>query len=89
MIKHTVQDQLHASFMQLFYQFDEQLIAGFQICQPRHSPDVPPGFRVIQLAFIQQPSLVFHDFPIVGVHVIVVLDIVFVIGWRYENRIQI
>ena len=88
-IKNTIQNNLHSSAVNLFHQLDEQFIAGFQIFPAGHSLNIAACMAVIRISRPQQFSILFHNLPIMGIYIVIILDIILMIGRRYKNRVQI
>ena len=80
MVEHTVQNDLHAPGVGLMHQLRKQLVAGFQIFPVCHPADIAGGMGVVHVTFRQRLSPVPEDFSIMGIHIIIVLNVVFVIG---------
>ena len=89
MVEHAVKDDSHAAPVKFFYQLDEQLVAGFQILNIRRSFLILRSKPVLRHAFCQDFSPIFHDHPIMRVYIIIILNIVFVVGRRDKQRIEV
>ena len=88
-IKDTVQDNPHSSLMKFFHKFYKQRIAGFQILLIRHAFLILCSEMVFFLAFRQDFSTVFYNFSKMRIDIIIILYIVFVVGWRDKQRIEV
>ena len=89
MVKYTIQNNLHTSFMNLFYQFNKKCVAGFQILFICHPVNITTGMAIVPISRIKKFSLIFHNFSIMGIYIIIILNVIFMIRRRYEYRIQI
>ena len=89
MIKHTVQNDPHATPVQLFDQTDKELIRCFQVRLVRHACDIPGCIFILRLPVFHQLTIIFDDLSKMRIDIIIVLNIVFVIRWRYKKRVEI
>ena len=89
MIEDSVKDHSHPALMHLFYKTGEKLIARLQV------PDVSGPFLIfarmdiIPGAFRQRLAPVRHDPAIMRIDIIIILYIIFMIGRRYKEGIEI
>ena len=89
-IKYTIQDHLHAAFMNLIYQMGKQFIAGFQILLICHTLDKLLRMCILAVPFIQKPTLyILHDLAVMRIHVLIILNIILVVAWGNEDRVQV
>ena len=89
MVKYTVQDYTHAALMNLLHKLCEQLVAGLQIRLICHTHNILAGFLIDLAALRQTFSAILDDLSKMRIYIIVILNIIFMIGWRNKNRIQI
>ena len=75
--------------MRLRDQIREKLIGRFQIGLVRHTPDIARRMGIVRVILRQHSSLIADKLAIVRINKIIILRIVFVIGWRNKNRIEI
>ena len=79
MIEHTIQDNAHSPSVRLLHQMNKELIACLQIFLIRHARDVAGSVLILAVALPQKVSGILHDLPIMRIHVIIVLDVVFMV----------
>ena len=78
-VKYTVQDHFHASFVDFFHQLDEQLIAGFQIFFVGHTVYISFGMGIVFVPVCQQITLVMNDLSKMGIHIVIILNVILVV----------
>ena len=83
------QDNLHAAAVDLLHQRGKILVACLQIFLLRDAADIPRRLFIVLLALRQTFPLVPADHAEMRIDIVIVLDIVFMIGRRYKNRVQI
>ena len=83
-VKHTVQNHLHAALMRFFYYFYKKFIAGFQVLFVSNTMNIFRRLTIFQFAFFQHITAILHNAPNMWVNVIIILDIVFMVGWRHK-----
>ena len=88
-IEHPVQNHPHPPLMGFLNDLDQHFVAGFQVFPVRHPADIALRMGVFIFPVLQQPALVLYDLPIVGIHMVVILNIVLVIGGGNKNRVKI
>ena len=79
MVKYTVQDHFHASFVDRFHQLDEQLIAGFQIFFVGHTVNISFGMGIVFVPVCQQIALVMNDLSKMRIHIVIILNVILVV----------
>ena len=89
MVEYAVQDHPDPAHMRLSDQIREQSVAGFEVGRVCHARLVTLRFEVVNRPSGQDLAVVVHYFAKVRVNVVVILGIVFVIGWRNKDRIEI
>ena len=95
MVKHAVQDHLHPPTVRFPDQPDQKLVARLQILFIRYPLNIFGRLRIIPASFRKHRTAVFYNFSIINylsemrVDIIIILDIIFMIRGRYENRIKI
>ena len=89
MVKNTVQDNFHTPSMNFFYKLYKKFIAGFQIFFVRNTADIAAGMTIVHVPLNQNIPLIINNSAKVRIHIIIILNIIFVIGWWNKNRIQI
>ena len=89
MVEHTVQYDLHSPPVKFFHQPYEELVAGFQVPAVGRALLVLARFGVIGHAFGQDLSSVFQYHSVVRVDIIIILDIIFMVRRRYEQRVEV
>ena len=89
MIEHPVQDHPHPPPVHLFNQTDEQTVAGFQIADITHTLLVFRRTDIILRAIRQNLAAIRRDHTVMRIDIIIILNIVLMVGRRYEKRIKI
>ena len=89
MIKYTVQDDTHPTPVHLLHQSGKQFVAGFQIADITYSFLIFGCMYIVRCAFRQCLAAISHDFSIVRIDIVVILNIIFMIGWGYKQRIKV
>ena len=89
MVEHTVQDDLHPALMNLGDEIREESIARLEVVGIGHALDVTVGVTVVMVALVEEAVVVMKDYAVVGIHVVIVLNVVFVIGRRNEDGVQV
>ena len=89
MIKHTIQNDLHATLMSLRHHLCKKLIAGFEIFLIGHAVNISGCFTILLLIGTQKLSLVMDNFSNMRINVVIILNIIFVIGRRNKQGIKI
>ena len=79
MVKYTVQDHFHASFVDRLHQLDEQLIAGFQIFFVGHTVNISFGMGIVFVPVCQQIALVMNDLSKMRIHIVIILNVILVV----------
>jgi len=87
-VKYTIQDNFHSPSVDLCSKFGKKLIAGFQVLLICHTPDIFPRMGIIPV-ISQQDSLIaiLYDPAVVRIYIVIILTVIFMITWRYEDRI--
>ena len=88
-IKHAVKNHADAPLMAFRYQLGKHFIGALQILLPRHPLNIARGMSIILVSILQKFTLIPHKMPQMGIDMIIVLNIIFMVGWRYEQRIKI
>ena len=88
-IKHTVQNHLHAPVMNFLYKICKPGVASLQIFLIHYPLLIDARLPVIFSTVRQRSSPVFCDQSQMRINVIIILGIIFMIGRRYKDRIQI
>ena len=88
-IKHTVQNHFHAPSVRFLYHLGKKRIAGLQILLIGNTVNISGGKAVFRLSVLQQVPFIMHNFPKMRVDIIIVLNIVFMVGGGYKQRIKI
>ena len=90
MVKHTIQDYFHASLMDFLHKLCKQFITCLQIPLIGHTLNKFPGMGILAVPLIQKAIIhILHDLAVMGIHILIILNIVLVITWRNKNRVQI
>ena len=89
MIKHTIQNHLHPTTANFLQETCKPCIAGLQVFKADHPLPIHFGLPVIFSAVRQRSSPVFCNQSQMRVNIIIILGIIFMIGRRYKDRIQI
>ena len=89
MIEHAIQNDLHSPVVYFLDKFCKKFIAGFQIFLIYHPLLILGRMGVILVTFCQTLPTIFHDHAKMRIYIIVVLAVVFMVGRRYKDRIQI
>ena len=88
-IKHTVQNNFHTPAVNLFHKSGKKSIAGLQILFVHHPLNIFAGMEIIIVSLRKTFSAVLHNHAIVRIYIVVILNIIFMIGRRYKDWIQI
>ena len=88
-IKHAVQYHLHPPAVNLLNQFRKQCIACFQIFLRPGTDLVHRRITVALRALRKRRASVFDDPSVMRIDIIIILNIILMIGWRYKNRVEI
>ena len=88
-IKNSVQNHLHPTSVQLFYQSYKKLIAGLKIIQSCHTVDIACGTDIILFPIPHQFSFITDDLSEMRVNIIVILNIILVVGRGDKKGIKI
>ena len=88
-VKYAVQDHADASHMRFPHEIGEQSVAGLEIGGVRHSGPVFAGLRIVFGAERKDLLRIVHYFAKMRVNVAVILRVIFVVGWRYEDGIEV
>ena len=88
-IEYSVQNDPHTSSVDLLHQFCEETVAFLQISPVCHPADIFSRAGVVLVSRMQKVSAVLHDLPVMGIHIVIILAVIFMIAGRNENRIQI
>ena len=89
MVKHAVQYDLHAAPVDFLDKFSKKSIAGFQVLPSRTAYHILLCFLVVSGVLIHQPAAVFHNPSKMGVNMFIILAVVLMVGWGYENRVKV
>ena len=89
MIKYPVQNNLHPPAVSLLHQLNKKLIAGFQVFLSGYTIDILGRLDIILCPMGQQFSLIHHDLSKMRINIVIVLNIIFMIGGGYKQRIEI
>ena len=90
MIKHTIQNDLHATLMSLRHHLCKKLIAGFEIFLIGHAVNISGCFTILPLIVDARSSPSSLDnFSNMRINVVIILNIIFVIGRRNKQGIKI
>ena len=88
MIEYAVQYHFHSPPVSLCHHLRKQFIAGLQIYLIGHTVNVSGGVPIL-LSMPEQFSLIRHNLSDMRIYIIVILNIIFMIGRRYKQRIKI
>ena len=80
-IKYTVKDNSHPFFMHFFYEMNEKLVTCLKIAFVCDTGNIFTCVHVIIFPVWKCISLVHNNFSIMRVNIIVILNIIFMIGW--------
>ena len=89
MVENSVEDHPHPAPVHFFHKTGKKLVARLQV------PDIPGPFLIfarvdiVLRAFRQRLASVFHDPAVMRINIIIILYVIFVIGRRYKERIEI
>ena len=81
MAEYSIQNNLHATFVQFFHKLCKHLITCLQIALICHTPDIFCGMCIISILRCKQSVTVFNDLSVMRIHIIVILTVVFVVTW--------
>ena len=89
MVKHAVQYDLHAAPVDFLDKFSKKSIAGFQVLLPalRITYFFASWLSVASSSTSLPPS--FHNPSKMGVNMFIILAVVLMVGWGYENRVKV
>ena len=89
MVEHAVQDNADPALMGLLHQRAEELIRRLQVLFFSNPADIAGCLRVIIFPLVQDLSLVNDQLPEMRIDMVIILGVVFVIGGRHEQRVEI
>jgi len=78
-VKHAIENNLHAPAVDFLCQPGKKRITGFQIPAVRHSGNKPSRALVGRFTIRQTVPLVINYFPVMRIHIIIILYIILVI----------
>ena len=80
-VEYAVQDHPDPAHVRLPDQIREEPVAGLEICGVCHPHLILLRLAVVQRTSGQDLAAVVHYFAKVGIYVVVILGVIFVIGW--------
>ncbi len=89
MVKDAIDDDLHATAMNLLHNFCKKCVGCFQVCLVCNTVHVAGCQLIFCDALWQKFTFVGNNFAKVWVDIVVILDVVFVVRWAYEKWIEI
>ena len=88
-VEHAVQNDLHAAAMRLLHDLRKQLVAGLKIRLVRHAVNISGRLAILALALGKKLPVVRNDLAKVRIDIIIVLNVIFVIGRRNKEGIEV
>ena len=79
-VEHAVQDHPHAPLMDLFHKTGKKGVAGLQIFHIRGPDRIFFRVAVVAVILVGQALGLLYDHPIMGIHMLIVLGVIFVVG---------